>query len=401
MKTLLCRMPSLMAVSMSVLVAAEIGDDRASMANKTAPEQPTQSIPMDQLGAAAQKQYSGDGIAITPTADGARLSAAFQKLAGRATAEGLWLESTAGEGDKPERFRVLASAIGRHEGSVDIRSAASQLVRLPNSGTVQATPESAVFARPGLVEEYRVSMDGVRQDFVVLERPAGEGRLSVTLEVTGAQVSAAPYGAKLTLKESGREIAYSRLHVTDVTGRELMAKLEVLTPERLEVCVLDSTAIYPVRIDPTFSDADWVSLGGISGANGTVCAIAVNSINQQVYVSGFFTVVGRAIVNNIAVWNGSMWQALGTGISAGTGIVYTLAVSGSDLYAGGSFITAGGTTFNRIAKWNGSTWSALGTGLNGTVSALAVNGSDIYAGGAFLKAGGATASYIAKWNGST
>jgi hypothetical protein len=35
--------------------------------------------------------------------------------------------------------------------------------------------QSVRFTRSGLVEEYTVSMDGVRQDFVVLERPAGSG----------------------------------------------------------------------------------------------------------------------------------------------------------------------------------------------------------------------------------
>ena len=43
------------------------------------------------------------------------------------------------------------------------------------------------FTRPGLVEEYSVSMDGVRQDFVVLERPSGAGELAVRLAVSGGQ----------------------------------------------------------------------------------------------------------------------------------------------------------------------------------------------------------------------
>jgi hypothetical protein len=35
-------------------------------------------IPLDQLGAEAQKQYAGDGISITPTAAGAKLRAVIQ-----------------------------------------------------------------------------------------------------------------------------------------------------------------------------------------------------------------------------------------------------------------------------------------------------------------------------------
>ena len=135
-------------------------------------------------------------------------------------------------------------------------------------------------------------MDGVRQDFIVeqapLSPPAGE--LVVKLAVAGANVEPASAGARLELDHSGRKIAYSRLRVTDATGRELPARIEVasggdeatsldswsmgenqelslLTPgpakDELAVVVNDAEAVYPVRIDPTFSDANWVSMGGL------------------------------------------------------------------------------------------------------------------------------------------
>jgi hypothetical protein len=39
------------------------------------------------------------------------------------------------------------------------------------------TGQTVRFTRAGLVEEYSVSMDGVRQDFVVPQKPAGDGQL--------------------------------------------------------------------------------------------------------------------------------------------------------------------------------------------------------------------------------
>src|SRR5438034_8786100 len=62
------------------------------------------------------------------------------------------------------------------------------LFRSPPTGAVSLDGQTARFTRPGLVEEYSVSMDGVRQDFVVLERPAGAGELAVRLAVSGARV---------------------------------------------------------------------------------------------------------------------------------------------------------------------------------------------------------------------
>jgi len=101
-------------------------------------------------------------------------------------------------------------------------------IELENTGAVIINGQSVRFTRPGLVEEYTVSRDGVRQDFVVLERPAGIGDLALGLAVSGARVEPAADGARLVLENSGRKIAYSRLRVTDAMGKELTARLEVV-----------------------------------------------------------------------------------------------------------------------------------------------------------------------------
>ncbi len=74
-----------------------------------AEKQPS-GIPFSQIGTKATADYHGDALAITATAEGARLKCGFQKLEGRATPEGLWLESSAAGGGT---FRVVAAAVGR------------------------------------------------------------------------------------------------------------------------------------------------------------------------------------------------------------------------------------------------------------------------------------------------
>src|SRR3989442_3834275 len=70
------------------------------------------SIPWSQLGAKAGADYNGDGLAVSPTAEGARLRCVFQRLEGEATREGLWLTSTVipPSGTVNDRFRVVATA---------------------------------------------------------------------------------------------------------------------------------------------------------------------------------------------------------------------------------------------------------------------------------------------------
>lgn len=368
---------SLLLLPALLLVAGRVGAQEGAPA----------AIPFAEIGAKATQDYKGDAMGITATADGAELRTAFQKLAGTVTREGLWLESTETGGG---RLQVIARAIGR-------ASPAASGAQLPATGRVSVGEKAVAFIRPGLIEEYSVSVDGVRQDFIIAERPAGAGTLSVELALTGARAEPAADGARLILTASGRELAYNRLHVTDATGRQLTATLQVLGPERLAVQVEDAGAVYPVRIDPTFSDADWVSLNpSMPGANDWVSSAVVGS-DGSLYIGGSFTVVGNIAANRIAKWDGSTWSPLGSGLNGSVG---ALLFNGADLYVGGSFGLAGGVLVNNIAKWNGSEWSALTDGVGGGVSALAMIGTDLYVAGSFTQAGGVTANRIAKWNGS-
>ena len=152
----------------------------------------------------------------------------------------------------------------------------------------------------------------------------------------------------------------------------------------------------------------WSSLdmGPGNGVNGPLNALAV-ARNGDLYVGGIFTQAGGVAANNVAKWNGTAWSSLGTSPANGVdGIVFALAVAANgDVYAGGTFGWAGGASANNVAKWNGTAWNSLGTGpsngVDGIVYALAVAGNgDVYAGGGFGQAGGASALRVARWNGT-
>ena len=381
----------------------------------------TQPIPWSEIGAKAAADYQGDGLAVTPIDGGAQLRCVFQRLDGEVTRDGLRLSSNV-PGQSKDRFCVKAVAVGRSRAAGDMLDGGGVFglrwpnvlmtplldqeetaKALPREGTLSMDGQRVRFARPGLVEEYSVSMDGIRQDFIVVEKPVGEGDLRVKVEVTGAWIEQVNYGARIVLKNSGRKISYARLRVTDANGRELPARMEVETKSEMPLAVVvhDADAAYPIRIDPTFSDENWISMGGLPGADNAVKAATVDDAGN-LYIGGKFIVVGEVFAYRIAKWNGSDWSSLGGGLS---GEVNALAASGSNVYAGGNFTMAtnvggGAIEVNYIAHWNGSNWSALGTGMDWTVNALAASGSDVYAGGDFWQAGGNAIKYVAKWNGA-
>jgi hypothetical protein len=147
-----------------------------------------------------------------------------------------------------------------------------------------------------------------------------------------------------------------------------------------------------------WNGSSWDALG--SGLNDQVRALAAYGSN--LYVGGMFTTAGGSPAARIAKWNGSSWEPLGAGLGIVSGfydpwVDALLVLSDTQVYAGGWFTSAGGKPASYIARWNGSSWEALGSGMNGAVYALAAYGDDfLYAGGGFEVAGGKVCTSIAR-----
>ena len=89
-----------------------------------------------------------------------------------------------------------------------------------------------------------------------------------------------------------------------------------------------------------------------------------------------------------------------------TASVFSLAKLGGYLYACGVFTNAGGGVITRnIARWDGTQWESLGSGIGNEATsgasratALTVWGNDLFVGGIFETAGVSDSEYIARWN---
>jgi trimeric autotransporter adhesin len=156
-----------------------------------------------------------------------------------------------------------------------------------------------------------------------------------------------------------------------------------------------------------WSGADWENLGQgvtlLDDSSAIVDAVAVDAAGR-VYVGGMIDQVGGLPVNNIAMWDGARWHAMGGGVTSGPdGVVSALLVVGDDLYVGGVFTQAGGQSAARIARWNitSQSWSAVGAGFDGEVMALVYGDGVLYAGGSFDQAGDITARDVAAWDGAS
>jgi len=158
-----------------------------------------------------------------------------------------------------------------------------------------------------------------------------------------------------------------------------------------------------------WKDGTWDTVGG--GVDNTVQTIT--KYNNQIYIGGGFNYAnhlfpwtGGTKVNGIAKWNGSKWEALGSGDSIGVsvnGLVLNFYQNNGDLYVLGNFDSAGGMPTKGIAKWDGQQWSIPYPPINTYdafpfISCAAFYKNEFYVGGNFPSNQGFTD--IQKWNGN-
>ncbi|MCB0212770.1 MAG: hypothetical protein KDJ52_25735 [Anaerolineae bacterium] len=154
-----------------------------------------------------------------------------------------------------------------------------------------------------------------------------------------------------------------------------------------------------------WNGSSWSSLkGGVTNASATeiIQALAATS-DGRLYVGGsYIDRIDQLYVNDIGMWDGVEWWALGQGVSYGsirTALDAVAVDAQGNVFVGGISVDhAGGRPVNHIAQWDGQRWSDLKGGLNGTVDALLVNGNTLYVGGQFSLAGSVGVSNIARWN---
>ncbi|MEM8527388.1 MAG: PQQ-dependent sugar dehydrogenase [Bacteroidota bacterium] len=194
----------------------------------------------------------------------------------------------------------------------------------------------------------------------------------------------------------------SRTFLFRASGINVSCFGEDLSQEMYFADYTTSGAIYQLVDGTTSGNADAVAGVGEwcdspSGTDGIIYALAED--DGDLYVGGEFLMAGGVMAENLAIWNGTTWQAFGAGTN---GRVNAIAVaSNGDVYVGGNFTQIDGVNANNIAKWDGSTWQALGMGTDAPVLALEIDGNDkVYVGGTFATAGSITVNNIASWNGS-
>jgi len=148
--------------------------------------------------------------------------------------------------------------------------------------------------------------------------------------------------------------------------------------------------------------------GGVRGGAVYELAVHDDGSGAALHAGGGFHWAGSVIADNIARWDGSAWQALGSGTDGEVRAIQTWDDGSGGralLCVAGKFRNAGGVSVPGLALWDGATWSPLGQGLDGEVRALGVfdDGTRrlLVASGSFSHIGGVAAEHVAAWDGTS
>ncbi|RYC07158.1 hypothetical protein [Nocardioides zhouii] len=203
---------------------------------------------------------------------------------------------------------------------------------------------------------------------------------------------------------TGNVDALQIIGTTLYVGGEFQDGAEIATADYLLACDLTtgaSRSILPV--DGAFT--------------GPVYALAADSVGTLYAGGNFGNLAKLPAADYVAAYRSGAWQALGVGAGpsggAVTGMVRSLAVSGSSVYVGTDALdVAGIAQADHVARWDSFTgaWSALGANTAGTngwlpttayIYALGASGSLVFAGGSFQDANGTkTADMVAFFDGT-
>ena len=203
------------------------------------------------------------------------------------------------------------------------------LIPLTQAPVLSANGNTVTYQwKPGLREWWINNEQGLAQWFELAERPTMDSNaqplvVSMTLD-TGLNASVADNALTLSASDNGTTITYDRLKVWDATGRVLPAEM-ALDGRRLALHVDDREAVYPVTIDPTFTQQAYLKASNTE---------AGDRFGSTVAVAGDIVAVGARFEDSSAT------GGEGDNSAENAGAVYVFVRDGVDGWAQQAFLKA-------------------------------------------------------------
>ncbi|MFH0894906.1 MAG: gliding motility-associated C-terminal domain-containing protein [Bacteroidota bacterium] len=240
--------------------------------------------------------------------------------------------------DSAEKWEIAFSVqgIGRNRNSVN-----------PIESNVQPFIENnkITFSQKNSFDiEYINTNEGVRQNFIVNEKPAGSGTLNVFLNITSPFTPILASENELVLARANKDEAmdpvlrYKDLKAWDANGTVLASHMQLNENGALALVVDDNQAAYPVTIDPLTTAPNWFIESNQAGANMGFSISTAGDINLDGYSD---VLVGLPNYDNGQTNEGAVNLYAGSMAGLTTIPLWTYENNQANSYVGYSVATAG------------------------------------------------------------
>ena len=253
----------------------------------------------------------------------------------------------------------------------------------------------------GLREWFENGRQGLEQGFVVDGR-GGSGGLHIRLTANhGWRVAGG--GGSVTFTRDSAKLDYGGVKAIDARGVEQLSRLRAV-PDGVEIEVDDAGAVYPLTIDPTFTQQAKLTASDAANGDGFGLAAALAGDGNTALVTSYSKTVSKKTAQGAAyvfTRNGATWsqQAELTASDGAEGDYFggsaALSSDGNTALIGAYFKTVSGNTYQGAAyvfTRSGSTWSQ-----QAELTANDGASGDYFGTSAALSSDGNTALLGAKW----
>ncbi len=199
--------------------------------------------------------------------------------------------------------------------------------------SIQSSGNKAWIENDKMRIDYTNTEEGMRQDFIIKQRPAGEGKLRLELAVETRLKMIVGADALMFKNDKGEEkMKYSSLKVWDAEGKVLRAFFERKKRassmiKEFSIVVNDEEAVYPVTIDPISSSSVWSAAGEEASENFGISVATAGDVNGDGYSD---VLVGANQFGPNSQGKAYLYFGSVTGLSSAPGWTKTGSVKGSN-----------------------------------------------------------------------